>query len=166
MRRVHEAHTGGTPLAEGYAPFCKHVFVPNFTGAQLSTLRITKDNEHLLRSGCARLPVASATRTANPQAHSPTAPPARVIITASGSIHARPSTTRERFELEVRVPRSSGGPRRPALPCAAPVDADGLTCRAGTSRARRQSCRSSHDGSRCERSLTPCMETESASNTL
>ena len=52
---MHEAHTGGAPLAEGYAPFCKHVFVPNFTSAQLSTLRITKYNEHLLRSGCARL---------------------------------------------------------------------------------------------------------------
>ena len=33
------------------APFCKHIFVPNWTGAPVSALPITQDNEHLLRSG-------------------------------------------------------------------------------------------------------------------
>lgn len=32
-----------------YAPFCKHVFVKNFTNAKVSTLRITPENEHLLK---------------------------------------------------------------------------------------------------------------------
>jgi hypothetical protein len=37
-------------LVQGYADFCKHLFVPNFTGARLSTLQITEANEHLLRT--------------------------------------------------------------------------------------------------------------------
>lgn len=36
---------------DGYAPFCKHVFVPNFVGAKLGALEITDANRHLLRSG-------------------------------------------------------------------------------------------------------------------
>ena len=35
---------------DGYAPFCKHVFVPNFTPAKVSALAISKENEALLRS--------------------------------------------------------------------------------------------------------------------
>lgn len=31
-------------LREGYAPFCKHIFIDNFTDAVGSTLEITKDN--------------------------------------------------------------------------------------------------------------------------
>mmetsp|Transcript_24386 Transcript_24386/g.61705 ORF Transcript_24386/g.61705 Transcript_24386/m.61705 type:complete len:197 (-) Transcript_24386:333-923(-) len=38
-------------LKEGYAPFCKHIFVPNFTEATISYLPITPDSEHLVRSG-------------------------------------------------------------------------------------------------------------------
>jgi hypothetical protein len=38
-------------LREGYAPFCKHLFVVNdFTDAQVNVLPITSENEHLLRS--------------------------------------------------------------------------------------------------------------------
>ncbi|RHY25574.1 hypothetical protein DYB32_008226 [Aphanomyces invadans] len=33
-----------------YAPFCKHLFVPNFVGARLSSATITPDNAHLLQS--------------------------------------------------------------------------------------------------------------------
>ncbi|KAF0852626.1 conserved mitochondrial DUF3228 domain-containing protein [Andalucia godoyi] len=36
---------------EGYAPFCKHIFIPNFTDARIGYLAITPDNESLLRSG-------------------------------------------------------------------------------------------------------------------
>jgi len=36
---------------EGYAPFCKHVFVPNFVKARVPVLLITAANEALLRSG-------------------------------------------------------------------------------------------------------------------
>ena len=38
-------------LQEGYAPFCKHLFVENdFTDARVCVLPITKENEHCLRS--------------------------------------------------------------------------------------------------------------------
>lgn len=33
-----------------YAPFCKHIFVPNFANCEVPYLEITKDNEHLLRT--------------------------------------------------------------------------------------------------------------------
>jgi hypothetical protein len=38
-------------LKDGYAPFCKHLFVENdFTNAVPNVLKITPENEHLLRS--------------------------------------------------------------------------------------------------------------------
>ena len=36
-----------------YAPFCKHLFVENFTQARVGVLPITAENETLLRSGYA-----------------------------------------------------------------------------------------------------------------
>jgi len=42
---------GEAELAEGYAPFCQHAFVKNFTDARLGSAPITPDNEHLLKSG-------------------------------------------------------------------------------------------------------------------
>ena len=52
VRRVHELHeAAGGGFADGYAPFCKHVFVPNFVGAAVNCLAITPENEHLVRSG-------------------------------------------------------------------------------------------------------------------
>ena len=38
-------------LKPGYAPFCKHLFIENFTEAQCSYAEITPENENLLRSG-------------------------------------------------------------------------------------------------------------------
>jgi Protein of unknown function (DUF3228) len=44
-------YSGDSPLQDGYAPFCKHMFVINdFTDAKVNILPITKDNEHLLRT--------------------------------------------------------------------------------------------------------------------
>ena len=37
-------------LKDGYAPFCKHLFVPNFTPAILSYAEITPENESLLKT--------------------------------------------------------------------------------------------------------------------
>ncbi len=37
------------PLRDGYAPFCKHLFVENWTPTPNTMIKITKDNEHLLR---------------------------------------------------------------------------------------------------------------------
>ena len=51
MARLHAAHAAGAQLVDGYASFCKHVFLPNFTGAQVGALKITEANRHLLRSG-------------------------------------------------------------------------------------------------------------------
>lgn len=51
VERVHAYYGEGRPLAEGYAPFCKHLFVPNFVGATVGALPITEENRHLLRSG-------------------------------------------------------------------------------------------------------------------
>jgi len=45
--------SGEHPLVDGYAPFCKHVFVPNFIGESIRVpyLEITPDNEGKMRSG-------------------------------------------------------------------------------------------------------------------
>mmetsp|Transcript_14090 Transcript_14090/g.24159 ORF Transcript_14090/g.24159 Transcript_14090/m.24159 type:complete len:206 (+) Transcript_14090:112-729(+) len=39
------------PLVDGYAPFCKHIFMANFAGALAAELPITPENRHLLCSG-------------------------------------------------------------------------------------------------------------------
>ena len=36
--------------APGYAPFCRHLFVRNFTDARMGVHRITEENRHLLQS--------------------------------------------------------------------------------------------------------------------
>jgi hypothetical protein len=65
-RRVADLHSGGgegdgaaassppCPLVDGYAPFCKHVFVPNVLNARVGSLPITDANRPLLRSGYTR----------------------------------------------------------------------------------------------------------------
>ena len=53
--RVHYAfNCEGRQLVDGYAPFCKHLFVPNFVGATVGALAILDANRHLLRSGYTR----------------------------------------------------------------------------------------------------------------
>jgi hypothetical protein len=38
-------------LQDGYAPFCKHIFIENdFTDAQVNVLEITPENVHFLRT--------------------------------------------------------------------------------------------------------------------
>ena len=64
VKRVEQYHEEGRQLVSGYAPFCKHIFVPNFTGAKLGSLTVTEKNVHLLKSGYSRrrpeeLPVLS-----------------------------------------------------------------------------------------------------------
>ena len=40
VRKVQEAHSSGrAPLVDGYAPFCKHVFVPNSSAQRWATSR-------------------------------------------------------------------------------------------------------------------------------
>ncbi|KAK9904840.1 hypothetical protein WJX75_003595 [Coccomyxa subellipsoidea] len=54
VEKLHDLHAKGAELVYGYAPFCKHVFVPNFVGAKLGALPITDGNRHLLRCGYSR----------------------------------------------------------------------------------------------------------------
>ena len=52
--KINAMHASGEyPLVDGYAPFCKHLFVPNFVGDSITVpyLEITPENEHHLRSG-------------------------------------------------------------------------------------------------------------------
>ena len=52
--KVNEYYkSGNCPLVDGYAPFCKHIFVPNFVGDSIRVpyLEITPENEDKLRSG-------------------------------------------------------------------------------------------------------------------
>ncbi|KAG2500348.1 hypothetical protein HYH03_001922 [Edaphochlamys debaryana] len=51
VQRIQEAFDKGSPLVDGYAPFCKHIFVPNFVDAKVGALEITDANRHLLKSG-------------------------------------------------------------------------------------------------------------------
>jgi len=48
---ANQALAAGLKLHEGYAPFCKHLFVPNHTATKAGVAKITPENEHLLRSG-------------------------------------------------------------------------------------------------------------------
>ncbi|KAG1670686.1 hypothetical protein FOA52_010962 [Chlamydomonas sp. UWO 241] len=55
LDKVHELfEQQGSVLVDGYAPFCKHVFVKNFTSAKLNCLEITDANRGLLHSGYTR----------------------------------------------------------------------------------------------------------------
>ncbi|KAG6613887.1 Uroporphyrinogen-III synthase [Phytophthora cinnamomi] len=48
INEIYEA--SGKQLVDGYAPFCKHLFVKNFTGARLNMVPITQANAHMLMS--------------------------------------------------------------------------------------------------------------------
>ena len=67
-------------LVDGYAPFCKHVFVPNFAGLLLNTLKITPQNKHLLRSEYeARTEKELPVLVRHFPAEAVTAPPAKLL---------------------------------------------------------------------------------------
>lgn len=64
LHRRHYDTPGGLHLIDGYAPFCKHVFVDNFLGLPPGDCSIDEQNAHLLRTGYAirqegELPVLS-----------------------------------------------------------------------------------------------------------
>ena len=53
--KVHAAHKATGKLVDGYAPFCKHVFIPNeYDDVAVSALPITDANRHLLETAYAR----------------------------------------------------------------------------------------------------------------
>jgi hypothetical protein len=50
--RVNEAfENGSAPLIDGYAPFCKHVFIPNFTDVKCGYTVIDNRTSALIKSG-------------------------------------------------------------------------------------------------------------------
>lgn len=48
---VEQKLTDGAELKDGYAPFCKHLFILNVANALAGVAEITSANQHLLRSG-------------------------------------------------------------------------------------------------------------------
>lgn len=51
VKKVNEIYEANNKqLVDGYAPFCKHLFVKNFTGARHTMVPITQANAHLLMS--------------------------------------------------------------------------------------------------------------------
>jgi hypothetical protein len=54
VNKLWEASEPGSLLRDGYAPFCKHIFIPNFVGASVNVLPITPENEAMLKSGALR----------------------------------------------------------------------------------------------------------------
>ena len=51
VNELYEAAGAEACLVDGYAPFCKHVFVENFVNAKGAVAAITPENESKLRSG-------------------------------------------------------------------------------------------------------------------
>ncbi len=50
-KMANDALAAGAVLVDGYAPFCKHLFVPNSTPTKAGVAPVTTDNGHLLRTG-------------------------------------------------------------------------------------------------------------------
>jgi hypothetical protein len=48
---ANRAVAEGAVFADGYAPFCKHLFLRNDSPTKAGVARITPENQHLLRSG-------------------------------------------------------------------------------------------------------------------
>ncbi len=51
VKLANKAIAEGAVLVDGYAPFCKHLFLPNASATKAGVARITTENQHLLRSG-------------------------------------------------------------------------------------------------------------------
>lgn len=50
-RKVNQAYRDGAPLIDGYAPFCKHVFIPNFIpDLRCGYTKISDENKYLIES--------------------------------------------------------------------------------------------------------------------
>ncbi|EAN30514.2 hypothetical protein TpMuguga_03g00673 [Theileria parva strain Muguga] len=51
VEKVRDSLRNGSVLRDGYAPFCKHLILKNFTDATCGFIEITDKNSNLLRSG-------------------------------------------------------------------------------------------------------------------
>jgi 5,10-methylenetetrahydrofolate reductase len=43
--------SGNYPLVDGYAPFCKHLFIPNFANVKCGYAEISNENKSFIKSG-------------------------------------------------------------------------------------------------------------------
>ena len=50
MEKLNEIYLKNPDLKDGYAPFCKHIFVKNFTDCCNYYQEINDENEHLLKT--------------------------------------------------------------------------------------------------------------------
>lgn len=51
-QKVNEFYASGSyPLVDGYAPFCKHIFIPNFAGVKCGYAIKTDTNRNFVKSG-------------------------------------------------------------------------------------------------------------------
>ncbi len=49
--KINEFYESGNyPLVDGYASFCKHLFVPNFANVKCGYMKVTEDNKSLVES--------------------------------------------------------------------------------------------------------------------
>ena len=48
--KVNEYYRNGYTLKDGYAPFCKHLFIPNFASVKCGYTKITAENKSLIES--------------------------------------------------------------------------------------------------------------------
>jgi hypothetical protein len=48
---ANDALEAGAVLVDGYAPFCKHLFIPNPGATKAGVACVTSENSHLLRTG-------------------------------------------------------------------------------------------------------------------
>ena len=51
LDKAEEFVKNGGELVDGYAPFCKHIFIPNFSEAKVGAVEVTESNRHLIKSG-------------------------------------------------------------------------------------------------------------------
>ena len=49
-KKINDEYEAGAKLIDGYAPFCKHIFVPNFANVYCGYQKITLENKHLLEA--------------------------------------------------------------------------------------------------------------------
>lgn len=113
VQRVQAVFDGGAPLVDGYAPFCKHVFLPAAflsPPPPVSALPITPDNRRLLESGyTARRTEELAVLTRWFPADKVTPPPAAWLDVI---LYSREQLVKEL----VALPYAEGNPELPDAP--------------------------------------------------
>lgn len=115
LQELHHRHVSspnGLTLVDGYAPFCKHVFVDNFADVPAGQCRIDAHNRRHLRSGYVvrqpgELPVLSRWFLSS-DVDAPRGARLDVILYAREQL-VKEHVSRGESDAEVRLPRASYG---------------------------------------------------------